>query len=77
VEAYREKEGQDIQEEKKAFGLQVMRHQEIEDVITKIKMKILELLSKKRYGKLIAEINITSQGGIGECFLQDPKEKVK
>ena len=45
-------------------------------LLGQIEDKIHELKEKKRHGKILIEVNLTPQGGIGESYIQDPKEEL-
>ena len=49
----------------------------LHQLLKQIEHKIISLIEKKRHGKVNIEVNLTSQGGIGETFIQDPKERLK
>ena len=49
----------------------------MEVLLSKISAEIKEFIKNGKYGTVRADINLTSQGGIGDVFIHEPGEKVK
>jgi len=50
--------------------------QNLSELLKQIENKIKGLIREGKHGCLIIKVNLTSQGGIGDSFIQLPPEKI-